>query len=365
MSNLQFVLTIIFCLLLRLPVHAQSALESEADNSEMIRIGLLLNEDPENNSLMQEALDAVNLAVEQINDDGGIRERKVKVFVKSVDGNWGAGSKQAVSLIFKHQVKALIGFVDGRSAHLIEQVCTKAEIPFISTLSPDPGLSKINIPWFFSTVPHADQQATALAEHLVRNKLAKNILVFTTDDYDQDFISRSFLDELANEYHITPNVFIPSSGNKDYSQTVAYISETNTETIVFFGTPGELDNLAGQLDLNHIDIPVYTSIHDLRSGRNKQNSTQVFAIRAENFNGENKASFQKLFSKKHGYQPVIHTSYLYDGTQVLLKAINEKGFESNQIQKSLIEMSGRFSFDSDGVTEQPHTVVQISGGKSQ
>ena len=168
-TALQMLMLSTLCLAVSLAAVAQSSAPSADPEHEGITIGLLVTENPDENRLMQEALDAVQLAVSGANRDGGLRGNQVQIVVRSVDGHWGAGSKEAVDLITNHNAKALLGFLDGRSAHLVEQVCTKAEIPFISAISPDPTLSRINIPWFFSMMPDAETQAGAIADHIFRD----------------------------------------------------------------------------------------------------------------------------------------------------------------------------------------------------
>lgn len=359
MHTFQLVLTILLCLLLQLQVEARPVQASESDASEKIRIGLLLTENPENSPLMQEAADVAELAGELVNETGGIRQKQVQFVVKSVDGNWGAGSKQAVSLIYEHSTTALLGFVDGRSAHLIEQVCTKAEIPFISTLSPDPSLSRINIPWFFSTLPHADQQAAALAEHLYTGESKRNIFIVTSDNYDQRFVSRSFADVALSNYQNQPATFVYEDGQYNFIEAASDIAERNADAIVFFGTSVELESLADQLTLANIDIPVYTPVMDLNVDLSERYPGPLYTLRPRNPIHQDTEAFKTRFLEKYGYMPGIQTTYLYNGLQILLRAIRENGEESDHIRESLANMSEPASFDSDGVLEQPLIVVKI------
>ena len=359
MHTFQLVIAILLCLLLQLQVEARPEQASDSDESENIRIGLLLTENPENSPLMQEASDVAKLAVELVNETGGIRHKQVQIVVKSVDGNWGAGSKQAVSLIYEHRTIALLGFVDGRSAHLIEQVCTKAEIPFISTLSPDPSLSRINIPWFFSTLPHADQQAAALAKHLYTGESKRNIFIVTSDDYDQRFISRSFIDIAAGNSQNKPEIYRYATGQDDFSEVASYITETNAEAIAFFGTPEELESLVEQLTLANIDIPVHTPVMNLNPNLSERYSGPLYTLRPGNPTHQDTDAFKARFLERYGYMPAIQTTYLYDGLQLLFRAIQENGDESDQVRETLSNMSVPASFDSDGVIEQPLIIVQI------
>jgi len=359
MNTFKFLMPLILCQLMHLQVNAQPVPASESIESDQIRIGLLLTEDPENSRLMREAVDVVALAAEIVNEAGGIRQKPVKIIAKSVDGNWGAGSKQAVSLIYEHQTTALLGFVDGRSAHLIEQVCTKAEIPFISTLSPDPSLSRINIPWFFSTLPHADQQSAVLAEALYSNIDGRNILVVTSDDYDQEFISHSFVDIATDDYREKPAIFRYSAGKNDFSGITSTLSKPNADAIVFFGASNELDSLTEQLRLADVDVPVYTPIMDLNTEISTHYSSPIYTLRSRSPIHQDTEAFKARFLERHGYMPGIQTTYLYDGLKLLLRAIRVNGEASDHIRGTLSSISEPASFDSEGVIKQFLTVVQI------
>lgn len=359
MHTFQLLIAILLCPLMQLQSHAQTVPESEAGGTKQVRIGLLLTEDPENSTLMREAENVAKLSAEIVNKAGGIGQKPVQIISKSVDGNWGAGSKQAVSLIYEYQTTALLGFVDGRSAHLIEQVCTKAEIPFISTLSPDPSLSRINIPWFFSTLPHAEQQAVALTEHLYSNGDAGNTLVVTSDNYDQGFLSRSFVEIAAREYHNNPVIFSYTEGENDFSGIGSDIAESNADAIVFFGAPSELENLTEQLTSSNVGIPIYTAITDMNTDLSLRSSMPLYTLKPRTFTHQDTEAFYTLFYERYGYSPGIQTTYLYDALQLLLRAIRENGEASDPIREALVNMSEPASFDSDGVIEQALTVVQV------
>jgi len=359
MYTFKFLLPLILCLLMHLQINAQPMPVSETGESVQIRIGLLLTEDPENSDLMQEAVDLVTLAEEIANEDGGIKKKPVKIIVKSVDGNWGAGSKQAVDLIYEHQTTVLLGFVDGRSAHLIEQVCTKAEIPFVSTLSPDPSLSRINIPWFFSTLPHADQQAAVLVEALYRNVDDRNTLVVTSDDYDYGFISQAFVNIATDEYLEKPVIFRYSAGENEFKGVASNLSESDADAIVFFGASYELENLTEQLILADVDVPIYTPIMDLNIEISSHYSSPIYTLRSRSPIHQDTEAFKARFLERHGYMPGIQTTYLYDGLKLLLRAIRVNGEASDHIRGTLSSISEPASFDSEGVIKQFLTVVQI------
>ncbi len=109
-----------------------------------IRIGLLI---PDQQTLS--AKHGAELAIRRANDKGGYSGKNFKLITRSVEGPWGAGSKESVNLVFEDEVVAILGSLDGRNAHLAEQVATKAHIVFLSTRATDPSLSQAFVPWYF------------------------------------------------------------------------------------------------------------------------------------------------------------------------------------------------------------------------
>ena len=90
-----------------------------------------------------------------------------------MEGPWGTGSKEAVSLIFDDEVTAIMGSHDGRNAHLVEQVTTKTRIVFLSAWASDPTLSQAFVPWYFSCVPNDMQQADVLIKTIYKKSNTK------------------------------------------------------------------------------------------------------------------------------------------------------------------------------------------------
>lgn len=355
-ADFSILMILFICLILTLPVTAQSISSIENGDDRSINIGLLITENPSENLLMREAVDVVNLAMDEVNESGGILKKKLNLFVASVDGNWGAGSKRAVDLISKHGATVLLGFVDGRSAHLIEQVCTKAQVPFVSAYSPDPTLSRINIPWFFSTMPHAEKQAKVMADKLIQNHQGDKISVISSDEYDQSFIRRAFLQEFEKVNTLTPNVWSYSAGEDNFAQMVSEISGSDAEVIAFFGNSEELENFILELEMKDHEIPVYTPINDFKRDQLQNGSNPIFTITPKNWDSEIKKKFHEDFYQEYGYRPGLYAPYVYDGMIAIINAIRSNGAASAQIQDALFNMNlpgvnGVISFDDSGMIE--------------
>ena len=69
-----------------------------------VKIGLLIQD-----SSWTSAVHGAELAISEANKNGGLNGRMFQLVVRSMEGPWGTGSKQAVNLIFEEKVWALIG----------------------------------------------------------------------------------------------------------------------------------------------------------------------------------------------------------------------------------------------------------------
>jgi hypothetical protein len=140
------------------------------NNPEEIRIGMLLPASTDRDPLAKAARDGAELAVLTANQQGGYNGRPFRLIIRTADGLWGAGSKESVKFVHEDQVVAMITALDGRNAHLAEQVAAKSHVVQLSTRATDETLSQAFVPWFFRIVPNDKQQAEAMINEIFQSR---------------------------------------------------------------------------------------------------------------------------------------------------------------------------------------------------
>src|SRR5664279_4302228 len=153
-----------------------------------VKIGLLIQD---NNTLA--AKYGAEMAIHNANQTGGFKGKKFQLLTRSMEGPWGTGSKQAVDLIDKENVCALMGSHDGRNAHLVEQVSAKERIVFLSAWASDPTLAQAFVPWYFTCVPNDLQQADALIEEIYNKRKIDKTVAISDNSYDSKLALDSFI----------------------------------------------------------------------------------------------------------------------------------------------------------------------------
>jgi hypothetical protein len=78
------------------------------------------------------------------------------VSVECIPSNlpWGMQTREMVRAIYEEDIAILVGAFDRRTAHLAAQVITRAKgRALLVTLTDDPTLTQINVPWIFQIRP--------------------------------------------------------------------------------------------------------------------------------------------------------------------------------------------------------------------
>ena len=315
-----------------------------------VKIGFLI---PDKNS--KAALNGAEIAISRANREGGFNGKPFKLAVRTMDGPWGTGSTQAVNLIFDENVWAIVGSHDGRNAHLVEQVTTKARIVFLSVWSSDPTLSQAFVPWFFSTVPNDLQQADAFIEEIFNKRKISKTAIISDNSYDSNLAVESLLKRIKAAGKATPLLVKYENPDKDINLITEKINKGNPGSIILFGRPIASSRIIYALNLTDNNHIIFGALSLLDENSLSIQELKYFEHVDFISSGSSSESgrFTKDYQKKFGESPGIVAAYSYDGMNCLIKAIRISGLDRVEIQKSLAKIrlegvTGVIQFDDKG-----------------
>ena len=324
-----------------------------ADAAEEVRIGLLV---PNQKSLS--AIQGAGLAIRIANENGGLKGKLFRLISRTMEGPWGTGSKQAVSLIFEEKVWALLGSHDGRNAHLVEQAATKSTVVFVSAWAGDPTLSQAFVPWFFNCVPNDIQQSEALIEEIYDRRNLSSVAVVYDDDYDSMQALSNFLKKADLENKPEPVQFHYENSPADLNTLSDKIADSGADCLILFCNPlisnkifltvrrkdKTLAFFGPQLILNE-DILAESEL------REYNNEIMVPSLE---YQVSKYSEFRRRYLETYGIAPGMVAAYAFDGMNALIRAISNSGSrEREKIQKALSEINfegvtGPVKFDEKG-----------------
>jgi branched-chain amino acid transport system substrate-binding protein len=318
-----------------------------------IKIGLLI---PDSKSIA--AVQGAELAVREANEKGGLNGRHFELVVRSMEGPWGTGSKEAVSLIFEEKVWALLGSHDGRNAHTVEQAATRSIVVFVSAWPGDPTLSQAFVPWFFNCVPNDNQQAASLIREIYYKRKFNKIAVVSGNDYDSKTALDNFLKSVKKSGKPDPVQFSYNNYSLKPDALPGDIIKADANCIVLFCQPSVSIKIVQQIRQIKMNQPLFGSLMLLNENELSPQELQIYdniiLIPSGDWSGPENLAFRQKFQNTYKRMPGMVASYSYDGMSVLIEAIRNAGSGDRELmQKSLKNMhyngvTGPIQFDDKG-----------------
>jgi len=344
---------------------AASRLPEEPDQT--IKIGLLI---PDNKSIA--ARQGAELAIRKANEKGGLNGCPFQIVVRSMEGPWGTGSKEAVSMIFEEKVWAILGSHDGRNAHLVEQACTKAGVVFVSAWASDPTLSQAFVPWFFNCVPTDLQQAAALIEEIYNKRKFNKVATVSDNDYDSKQALDNFLKRTRLTEKTEPVQFFFENYSNNFNALPDQINKADINCIVLFCRPVVSLKIIQALQQRKMNQPVFGPLYLLNenelSGRELQNYDYALLIPTGNWSETKSTAFRQEFMDTYGKSPGMVAAYAFDGMSLLIEALRKAGSpDREKIQEALSEIyyegvTGLIRFDDKGNRSGIYDLNYIKNG---
>ncbi len=337
------------------------------DNS--LKIGLLI---PDQHS--RAARSGAELAIHEANKKGGFNGKSFQLIVRSLEGPWGTGSKEAVNLLFNENVWAIIGSHDGRNAHLVEQVCVKVHAVFLSAWTGDPTLSEAFIPWFFNCVPNDLQQASSLIKEIYLQRKLTKIVIVSDNSYDAIMAMKSFIKRTRSEGIAEPQQFVVENHVKDLNETANQIKKANAECIVLFGEPSFSQQMIRAVRAKKTDQPIYCSLFAL--GENSISDPELIKggkiVRiSSGFYLNNKGrDFSEAFKRVYGSKPNEAAAYAYDATNLIMQVIRNAAGNRDKIKDEMVKIhyngvTGLIEFDQKGNRKGEAGLIELTNGNLQ
>ena len=307
-----------------------------------VKIGLLVPD-----SSHTETIQSARKAIDDANRMGGYEGRSFELVVGTTEGPWGAGSKESVSLVYDHDVVAIVGSLDSRNAHLAEQVAAKSHLTYLETSASDPTLSQAFVPWFLRLVPN-DKQSEALLK-VMEKKGGGTIGILIQEDYETRIAVKSFTETALAKNGLGPANISVSGKKEEVQKVLRQIENAQLEHLLIpFYNEASLNTIA-LLKEKMPELHIYGTLA-FTSGLDREDpGPDVLAV----LDG---MMMIYSYSKEQDseYHRDITSLYAYDGVSLLVEAIRKGGLEGNSLMETLHRMktenglTGPISFDEKG-----------------
>lgn len=314
------------------------------------------------------------LAVQQINDAGGINGRKLELIIED-DQTSNPGIILAFSrLISRGDITAVIGSLRSTQVNAMSPDAKKAGIPVLFG-GTDPSLTHTGNPWYFRCRPSDAYSAKVIAKYGTETLGKKKWAVIHSADAFGLGGSNALVSSLkdAGIEPVTVQSFTDSQA--DLTPVVLAVRQSGADIIAtYIAYESDVAVFARQLQQFGMNLPwigsaSVASTTAIKLAGPALNNTYAVADFNADANAQAKA-FSATFQKAYGRVPDYTSAWPYDAANLIANAIKTSGSTDPQkLRAALLAtkgyngVEGTYNFDANGDGLHGYDIVQNQGGK--
>ena len=197
----------------------------------------------------KDGVDAIKLAVEEINSKGGfLGEHPIKLFIRDSHTKPDVAVREAKDLILREKVRAILGTYSSACAVAIKPVAQEYKVLHIPAISNSENITKVNFsPYTYQVVPNSYMQAKAVVlgvAELAKKKGWKNYITIASD-YEWGRSTQNntvaLLKQLAPDLKLKKE-FWPRLGETQFTSYITAIMGQKPDFVI--GSVASKDNVA-------------------------------------------------------------------------------------------------------------------------
>jgi branched-chain amino acid transport system substrate-binding protein len=339
-----------------------------------ITIGMIVEATGANAEAGQFQMNGANLALKEVNEDGGVLGRKLEM--KTEDNqSTNPGSVLAFSkLVSGGDLAAIIATVRSTQVQAVLPTVKKNALPVMFG-GPDAGLTLTHNPWVFRARPNDSYSAKAIASYGVNTlKRKKWAIVYSTDAFGNGG-NKALTKELKGlgVTPVTAQGF--TSNSQDFTQVILAIKSSGADVVASYITNSIDDAIFGKqlrqlgVKAEWVGSPSLSSETAIKLGGSALYGTYSVADFVAESSPEAKSYAQK-YQAAYKVQPDFYSAWVYDSVKLLALAMNTaKSTKPEAVADALRNVKGykgaegTYNFDKNGDGLHGYNIVQNKDGK--
>jgi branched-chain amino acid transport system substrate-binding protein len=322
-------------------------------------------------SFGQSSREGTELAVEEINNGGGVLGgRKFQLLVEDDQSRPEEASSAVTKLITQNRVVAVLGEVASRRSLAAAPVAQKFQVPMITPASTNERVTAIG-DYIFRVCFIDPFQGEVLAKFAYNDLRARKVAIMK--DISQDY-SVGLTDAVTEHFTRLGGAVIPavsySGGDSDFKAALTNIRSARPDALFVTGYYSEAAIIARQARELGMKMPILGGdgwVGDaLANGREALNNSFI----SNHYSGDNPdpivQNFVSAYRKKFGREPDAIAALAYDAVKVLADALNRaKTTEGPKVRDALAAtdlpgVTGRLKMNAQRNVDKPAVIQEVT-----
>ncbi len=305
-----------------------------------------------------EMREGVDLAVEQLNEAGGIDGKEVSIVSADDEGSPANGPVVAQQFCDDTSIAAVLGYSFSSVALAALPVYDQCGLPVVASAVTSPELSGASDVFFRDVFTDAYQGAE-MGTHVHDGGVEKIAVLYQQDDYGQG-VADSFTSAFEEAGGEVTSSQAYQLGAVDFATAINTALADSPDGIFIGGFYTEAAAIAQQLRTSGSELPVFGTdgavSPDLTSlGGDAVEGMTVYSAFTAAAGTPASADFVEAFTEKYGKAPSSWAALAYDATNVVAQAITDAGStdraavtEALAATEGFDGVTGDISFDDGG-----------------
>lgn len=322
-------------------------------------------------------LQGVNMAVQEANKAGGVRNRRVVVEVRNDQNDRARAIEAASALLGDKAVLGVIGPVNSSSSLAASDIYNGGLVHLLPTATDD-RLSNAG-PWTYRMAPPNAAQGKALAR-IAKTRGFSRIPVYTNPD---DAYSKSLSDAFIKEAQVQGISAVPFPYKSNELPTQdgfdTFNDDPRPDAAFIAGAYQDVSRIAKALREKGLNVPLIAgdaaySQSLLQDGGSAVEGLTMVSFFHATASVENTQSFVKAFQARYGGgTPNARAAQAYDATRTLLEAIGRATTLDRASVKAALDtfvgdkagpgVTSKVAFNKGQIQGRPFVIIRVKSGK--
>lgn len=346
-------------------INNKSTGRSILDN-EPIKIGIIGHFSGEYASYGIPMKNAVELAIEETNEEGGVDKRKLVLVIED-DGTDSTKAASGMNkLVNVNNVDYIFSAQGSGATSVITPIANANNRILMITLGSAPDLTT-GKDYVFRSVPSDIYQASKIVNYLNGNLKPKTVTgLYRNDPYGIGI--KSIVEKGVSANVVASELYDPSSS--DFRTHLTKIKQANPDVLVIAGAKNNYPTLLKQIKELDISATILTSEtfydEEVLEKTGKDNVEGIYTLFPED--PIDYVNFKQKYNQIYGEDPSPYSIYAYDGAISIIKSLknsdNVDEVRVNLLGLSFNGASGKVGFDSEGDrTGAQYAIYKVRGGE--
>jgi branched-chain amino acid transport system substrate-binding protein len=345
-------------------------------NQPVITIGLSVPTSGKTVQAGEAILQGVNMAVQEANQAGGVRNKRVVVEILNDQNDRSLAVQAASSFVGNSAILGVIGPVNSSAALAAADIYNTGLI-HVAPSAVNDALGNVG-PWTYRLFPTANTQGKALAKIAKARGFTRMPVYFDPKDAYSKGLADAFVRDAATQNISAVPFEFPKDGLPDQAGIDTFADSPAPDAVFISGTHLDVARIAKALSEAGHKLPLLTgsaaySQELLTVGGTAIEGLEMLTTFHASMDLENSKSFTKAFQARYGGgTPNARAAQAYDSTRALLEAIKRAKTVDRAGVKAALEgfaanppagVTSRLVFNKGGIVGRPLVIIEVKNGK--